>query len=140
MEIAMDAAVPLRSEQLASVLGAEQLEAAYIDQVLIRRIDANLREVHGSRIKAIHAGPGFPAVRRFIDAACLEAARPLLVLHILALAAQLGAIRPLEMARNRLRLQAVEIDVSQGNGDFLLLLAAHDLQRNLVALLVAAGN
>ena len=88
-------------ECLAAVAGAIQTDAEDVDIFLVAGIDADLAEVHGPRIDAVDARPRFAAVGGFIQSAVLEAVRPLLILHVLALSAVPETIGPLRIRRSR---------------------------------------
>src|SRR6185437_3182689 len=112
---------------LSAIAGSIEADAEDIDVILIAGIDANLAEVHRPGIDAVDARPRFAAVSRFVETAILEAVRSLLILHVLALAAIPKAIRSL---RIRLPLRRPP---HHGQAQFLALLAAQHLDRDLVA-------
>ena len=91
--IGVDSLAGVGFEGLAAISRAVLSDAQNVDVVLILGIDANDAEIHGSGIEAVDAGPGFAAVAGPEDAAVLEAIRPLLVLNIFLLPAQMTLMR-----------------------------------------------
>ena len=85
--VGVDAVAAVGLERLAAVVGAVQRDAEDVEVLVVGRIDADLAEVHRPGVEAVDARPGLAAVGGLVDAAVLVAVRPLLVLHVLALAA-----------------------------------------------------
>src|SRR5260370_28461807 len=140
MLIGMHAAVALHLEGLAAVLRPIQGNAKDVDDLFIRRIDPNLGEVHRSWIEAIHPGPGLAAVGGPVDAAGLKAFGALLVLDILALAAQGTAIGTRRVTLGSPLANAFEATGDEWDRKVQFLLAAGDGELDLLAGLVAAGD
>src|SRR5262249_6527209 len=94
-------------------------------------IDANLAEIHRTRVNAIDAGPGFAGIGRFVDATVLEPIGALLGLHIFALAAIEEAVRAAAGGAGGA--------AAQRQDDVFALSVARDAQRNFVIDLLLAN-
>src|SRR5262245_30887824 len=86
--VAVNAAAAVRLERLAAVLRTIQGYAQDVDILVVAGVDANLAEVHRSRVQAIEARPRFAAVRGLVQSAVLEAVRLLAILDVGRLAAE----------------------------------------------------
>src|SRR5262249_36182440 len=88
------AAAKVARERLAAVIRAILRHAEDVEVLVVAGIDADLAEVHGSRVDGVDAGPAFAGVGGHEQSAGLIAVGPLLFLGVFFLSAQAGAIRP----------------------------------------------
>src|SRR5579871_5680467 len=94
MLISVNAPTTGNAEGLAAVRGSGNGNAQDIEVVFVAGIDADLTEVHRTRVDAVDPGPRIAAVGRLVDAAVLEALGPLAILGVLYLASQGSTERP----------------------------------------------
>src|SRR5262249_23787930 len=125
------AAAEVGREGLAAVAGAVLRHAEDVDVLVVAGIDAHLAEVHRPRVDAVDAGPGVAAVGGPEQAARLDAVGALLLLGVLFLAAQAGAVGPPGR-----RAAAAPRRAADRQGDVLVLRAAEHVDGDLVAFLV----
>ncbi len=140
MVIGMHAPILARLKLLAAIGGVGESDAADIEQLVVRRIDAKKREVHRPRIEAVDALPGVAGVVAAINAAGLPAILALLLLGVFALPAQLRGVR---LGRVAAALAAATTAAKttpflERDGEFFLFLAAQDAELDLVANLAIA--
>src|SRR5439155_6308791 len=104
--------------------------------LVVGRIDADHAEVHGPRVDAVDALPGFAAVVGAVDAAVLPAVGALRVLDVFNLAAELPHVRALGVllaAAAAAATALAELRLGQGHVDLAHLVLALDGKRHLVA-------
>src|SRR5262245_16248122 len=97
-------------ERLAAIRAPIQRDTQSVDSLFVVGIRAHDGEIEGTFLQTVDALPGFAAIRRFIDAASLIAARTLQGLHV-------GALAPEPPGEGASRRRG---NVLQGNLDLLL--------------------
>ena len=136
--VGVDAAAAVGAERLAAVGRAVERDPQHVEVLVVGRIDADLAEVHRPGVEAVDPRPGLAAVGRLVDAAVLEAVGPLLVLDVLALAAEpaengwVGSRPPAPLPPRR-RTRAGRAASPASTSTSSCLLAAADLELELVA-------
>src|SRR5262249_12016812 len=124
--VGMHAPAQVGREGDTAVIGAVLLHAQDVDPAGIGTIDPGLAEVHRPGVEAVHSVPGLPAVGRAIDAAVQVPLGALLVLDVLVLPGQGGQVGT---GARRAPASAAEAGpLGERDGDFLLVLAAHNGQ------------